>query len=102
MTAPATPPLTGASTPVMPFFASAAAISRAMVAPVVERSITVLTLVPEATPSFPSTTSRTMGGVGRLESTVSTAEATAAADAGGASALRDQWHRWQPDWCRTP
>ena len=81
LTAPATPPLTGASTAVMPFAASAAAISRAAVAPVVERSSTVLTLVPAMTPSAPSATLRTIGGSGRLRSTVSTAEATAAGDA---------------------
>ena len=80
-TAPATPPLTGESTAVMPFAASAAAISRAAVAPVVERSITVFTFDPPATPPAPSATSRTIGGVGRLSSTVSTAEATAADDA---------------------
>jgi hypothetical protein len=85
-TAPATPPLTGESTAVMPFAPSAAAISRAAVAPVVDRSITVFTFDP--LPTF-AATSRTIGGVGRLSSTVSTAEATSAGDA-AARALRDE------------
>ena len=49
LSAPATPPLTGESTPTMPLAASAAAISRAIEAPVVERSSTVFTFEPAMT-----------------------------------------------------
>jgi hypothetical protein len=101
--APATPPLTGASTAVMPLAASAAAISRAAVAPVVERSRTVLTIEPAMTPSalpVPSVTLRTIAGSGRLRRTVSTAEATAAGDAAANApfATRASTHSLRTSW----
>ena len=61
--------------------ASLAATSLATPGPVVERSISVRIDEPLMMPAFPpSTTSRTMAGVGRLISTVSAIEATSAGD----------------------
>ena len=82
--APDGPPLTGASTAVMPFFASPSATSLATRGPVVERSMKVFAFVPSITPPLPSATALTMSGVGRLTSTVSHCEATSA---GGRRAL---------------
>ncbi len=78
--APVGPPLTGASTAVMPLAASPAATSFATRGPVVERSTKVFALPPSITPPLPSATAFTMSGVGRLTSTVSHLDATSAGD----------------------
>ena len=80
LTAPATPPDTGASIAVMPRSASPAAIAFATRGPVVERSTNVFTREPAATPSLPSATSSTTAGTGRLVMTISARDATSAGD----------------------
>jgi hypothetical protein len=61
--------------------ASSYATAVATLGPVVERSMTVLTLEPAMMPRSPSDTLRTMSGIGRHISTVSASEATSAGDA---------------------
>ena len=63
--APAIPPLTGASTAVIPFAASPSATRAATVEPVVETSMKIFTLLPSPMPLGPSATACTIGGVGR-------------------------------------
>ena len=80
LTAPATPPDTGASIAVMPRAASPAATAFATRGPVVERSTKVFTREPDEIPSLPSTTSSTTAGTGRLAITISAREATSAGE----------------------
>ena len=80
MTAPATPPDTGASIAVMPRAASPAATDFATRGPVVERSTNVFTREPDEIPSLPSTTSSTTAGTGRLAITISARDATSAGE----------------------
>ena len=81
LTAPAMPPLTGASMAVMPRSASPAATAFATCGPVVERSTKTRTRDPAATPRSPSATSCTTAGIGRLAITISAREATSAGEA---------------------
>ena len=77
--APATPPLTGASRAATPRGARPSATSFATRAPVVERSTYTRIARPSAKPPGPSATALTTAGVGRLTSTTSASAATAAA-----------------------
>lgn len=77
--APLIPPETGQSTHCLPAGASPAATSRAVVGPVVETSSMIVARPPWTTPSSPKATALTMGGVGRLVSTMSAASATLSA-----------------------
>src|SRR4051812_2878701 len=79
-TAPAMPPLTGESTYVMPFSASALATVPATPGPVVDTSMTILA-VPLMRPPGERATAWTIGGVGRLTNTIGASIATSPADA---------------------
>src|SRR5262245_30794224 len=78
--APATPPLTGESTHATLRSPAALATTFATLGPVVDKSISVFSRDPRRMPPSPVLTACTIGGVGRLMSTISAAEATASAD----------------------
>src|SRR4030095_17170830 len=75
---PPMPPLTGESTQATPRSDAAFATTPATVGPVVDRSISVLSLFPFR--MLPRLTACTIGGVGRLISTISDDDATSSAD----------------------
>src|SRR6188474_335056 len=78
LVAPPMPPLTGESTQATPRSDAAFATTPATVGPVVDRSISVLRRFPFR--MLPRLTACTIGGVGRLISTMSEDEATSSAD----------------------